>query len=488
MNTNKILYILLVLVLLGDFTYSFLQYYKTPLDGDMASVIIPSNDVQEIFNDPFGINAIINNKPHINPNRYFSHLFISKYFKSVPIFFQKIVNPIESLYLSSAIIKILIHILMVYLLSALISKEKSVFNVKLLMVAALLTPLFQAYGYNRYMGIIDTSITYTFFYALPLLLLLLFFYHFYANIYSNEKTKHSIVTKILLSLLIIILPFSGPLISPIILITTILLVIYYLQNNRGSENNYHLIKKVFVAFNKIPKFILIFFIPISVLCIYSLLLGTYYSLSQTDTIPIIERYVRLPIGVYYQFTQKLGFPLLFILISVNFFIIKKYYYTNEGKKIITTLKWIGVFFLIYILLLPLGGYRAYRTNILRFDTIMPITICLFYFYGLSSFFLLKNMKNNRILYFTFIITFSLLFANADKLKLNENECERQALINIANSHKSIVELDNNCKVISWEVITDYKKSELNATLLYLLKVTPKKQLYQSKETSNIENK
>ncbi|PIQ16836.1 MAG: hypothetical protein COW67_00945, partial [Flavobacteriales bacterium CG18_big_fil_WC_8_21_14_2_50_32_9] len=468
MNKNKILHILLILVLLGDFTYSFLQYYKTPLDGDMASVIIPSNDNQEIFNDPFGFNAIINNKPHINPNRYFSHLFISKYFKSIPIIFQKIVSPIESLYLSCAIIKILIHILMVYLLSALISREKSVFNIKLLMVAALLTPLFQAYGYNRYMGVIDTSITYTFFYALPLLLLLLFFYHFYAAIHNNEKTKHSIVAKISLLLLIIILPFSGPLIPPIILITTILLVIYYLQKNIDSESNYHLLKKVFLAFNKIPNFILVVFIPISVLCVYSLLLGTYYSLSQTDTIPIIERYVRLPMGIYYQFTQKLGFPLLFILISVNFFIIKKYFYTKEGKIIITTLKWIGVFFLIYTLLLPLGGYKAYRANILRFDTIMPITICLFYFYGLSSFFLLKNMKNYRILYFTFIITFSLFFANADISKLNENDCERQALISIANSDKSIVELDNNCKVMSWEVITDYKQSELNATLLYLL--------------------
>lgn len=119
---------------------------------------------------------------------------------------------------------------------------------------------------------------------------------------------------------------------------------------------------------------------------------------------------------------------------------------------------------------------------------MPITICLFYFYGLSSFFLIKNIKNNRILYFTFIVTFSLFFTNADKSELNENDCEREALISIVNSHKSRVELDNNCKVMSWEVITDYKQSELNATLLYLLKVTSKKQLYHSKETPNIENK
>jgi len=247
-----------MLVLLGDFTYSFLQYYKTPLDGDMASTIIPSNDIQEIFNDPFGFKAIINNKPHINPNRYFSHLFINKYFKNIPIIFQKIISPIESIYFSCAMIKILIHILMVYLLSALISREKSVFNIKLLTVAALLTPLFQAYGYSRYMGIIDTSITYTFFYALPILLLLLFFYHFYTTIYYDEKTKYSIVSKIFLSLLIIILPFSGPLIPPIILITSALIFIYYLQKSNGSENDYHLFKKVFDVFNKIPNFILFF--------------------------------------------------------------------------------------------------------------------------------------------------------------------------------------------------------------------------------------
>jgi len=394
MNKKRLLFIFLILILLGDFTYSFFQYYATPLDGDVAGGVVPAKDVREIFDDPFGIGVILKNQSHPNPNRYFAHSFFRNYFNQAPLLFQKFLSPIQSVYFSCAFIKLLIQISFIYLLSALITKVQSVFNLNFLITAALLTPLFQAEGYSSYMGIVDKSITYTFFYALPLLLLLLYYSLFYVSRRSNNTGRRFISTAILI-LLTIILPFSGPLIPPIILIASTLLFIYFFRKYDQTKRDCLFLKRVLHVFTKIPKTILIFAIPICLLCLYSIFLGTYNSTYQTDNIPILERYLRLPKGIYYQFTQKLGFPVLFILIMLNVFLIRKYYYTKNGKKVICSLKWIGLFSLFYILLLPLGGYRPYRPNILRYDTIMPLTVCLIYFYGLSSYFLLRNIKTKK---------------------------------------------------------------------------------------------
>jgi len=382
---KKIIFIFFVLILLGDFTYSFLQYYHTPLDGDMAGGILPTEEVQEIFDDPFGFGILMNDKMHPNPNRFFAHLFFRDYFQNIPLLFQKITNPIDSVYYSCAVLKLVLQIMITYLLSLMISGSGSLFNIRLITVAILLTPLFQAYGYGNYMGIIDQSITYTFFYGLPLMLLLVFFSQFYP--FDHEKKRLNPISKTGLILLTIVLPFSGPLIPAIILITALLLFIFYLKKYYKKDKASHVLKNIF---KNVPKDILIFFIPVCLLSMYSLFLGTYNSTYQTGLIPVTERYLRLPSGIYYQFTQKLGFPLLFVFIGVNMFIIRKKFFDKKGKKIISSLKWIALFAFIYILLLPLGGYRPYRSNILRFDTVMPITICFFTFMVCQHYFFLKT--------------------------------------------------------------------------------------------------
>lgn len=470
MNNKKVLFIVFVLFLLVDFSYSFLQFYYTPLDGDMAGGIIPSDGVKEIFKDPFGLAVIINGQRHPNPNRFFAHLFFRDYFQNIPLLFQNIINPIDSVYAASASIKLVLQLLITYLLSAVISNSKSVFNLKFILVAVLLTPLFQSYGYNGYMGIIDKSVTYTFFYILPLMLLLLFFSPFYTYVYDAEYKKLNKITKIWLLALVIILPFSGPLIPPLILITSLLVFVYFVKSHYKTHNNYY-------VFKSIPKDVLMFFIPICILSVYSLILGTYNSTYLTDVVPLSERYLRLPLGVYYQFTQKLGLPLLCILIAVNIGVIKKYFFDLKARSIITSLKWVGAFSIIYIFLLPLGGYRPYRPNVLRYDTIMPITICLLYIYGVSTLFLLENIKKRKNIYYIVIATFLMIFTNADKSKLNENECEKQALLKIANSEDQIVPLHDNCRVISWIPIRDFKQSQLNGELLKIWNITDGIKLY-----------
>ena len=68
--------------------------------------------------------------------------------------------------------------------------------------------------------------------------------------------------------------------------------------------------------------------------------------------PLLERYSRIPKGLFDQFTQKLGPPLLILIIIVNTLLITKQKQNSEVRKILNLLKWIGVFSLIYIILLP----------------------------------------------------------------------------------------------------------------------------------------
>ena len=105
MNKFKLISILLIIFLVEDLTYSFFQYYNTPLFGDITVSVLPEVHVQKLFNDPFGFDIIKNGKKQFNPNRYFSHLFLQNYFRKMPLFLQKFVSPINSVYLSAAIAK-----------------------------------------------------------------------------------------------------------------------------------------------------------------------------------------------------------------------------------------------------------------------------------------------------------------------------------------------------------------------------------------------
>jgi len=138
----------------------------------------------------------------------------------------------------------------------------------------------------------------------------------------------------------------------------------------------------------------------------------------------------------------------------------------------------GVFALIYSLLLPLGGFRSYRANIIRYDTIMPVTLGLIFVFGITSFYLIKNISQKyKKIYILSIIILLSIFTNADRLNTQPYKCERGALETLARATENIVVLDCNCPVMDWRIITDYKLSDLNAQLFYYWNITREKKLY-----------
>jgi hypothetical protein len=116
---------------------------------------------------------------------------------------QSFVDPIDSIYLAGALAKIFIQILILTLLSFYITGRQKVLISDFLTAAVLVIPLFQTNGYRSYMGIIDPSITYTFFYALPCAILLLFYLPFYYDsVYGTALMKKWVVKIIVFAMAI----------------------------------------------------------------------------------------------------------------------------------------------------------------------------------------------------------------------------------------------------------------------------------------------
>jgi hypothetical protein len=479
--TRRLIYILLLLLLIADLGYSFMQHLSQPLDGDMAWNLIPANDIKPILESPFGLKAIRENITYANPNRFFCHWIYRKYLLSTPILIQKYTEPIDSVYLACAISKIIIQVLIIILLGMAITGSTNMLKLDFMIAAILITPFFQTNGYRSYMGIIDPSTTYTFFYALPCAILLLYLMPFIRQFYHEKKLTAQLFVRILWIPLAFVVCLSGPLNPGIVLIFSLLVILPHLIKYFIHSNRKGFIKRVSDTIIMIPKNYWFFLVPVSFLSLYSLFLGKYNSVTIAYQIPLAKMYLKIPEGIYFQFTQKLGFPVLFIILAINTVIINRKYKDNEGKKILKIFKWIGIFSLCYILLLPLGGYRTYRPNILRYDTIMPITLSLIFVFGISSLFLIKKMsKKQKLWYLPVIITVLLIFTNADQPRFDKNKCERSALKEISESPEPVVALKHDCSVVSWIKIDNPEKSELNAQLLTIWRITNEKRYYYNK--------
>ena len=283
--------------------------------------------------------------------------------------------------------------------------------------------------------------------------------------------------KVLLLITLLILPFSGPLIPGIFLVTSSLLFIYYFKRQIELEFYGSFFNQLKLTWQSIPAVVRFFFSVGALLSLYSLFLGTYNSVYANLEITLAEQYLKLPLGIYNQFTQKLGYPLLLLMLAINMVLIRKYYYNARGKQLYNHLKWIGLFALVYILLLPLGGYRPYRPNTLRYDTIMPITMALIFLFGTTSHFLIGQIKLRKHLYYTPLLALLFVFNQADRSPLNESDCEKASLVELASTGSDPVCLSPQCTVLSWSLHPTKKRLKENVRLLHFWNVVPEDKRY-----------
>jgi hypothetical protein len=476
---KKTLILLLITLLFADIGYSFLQNYYTPFDGDIANGIVPADDVKPILDSPLGLNVFKDHIKYPNPNRFFCQWSFYKFFNSFPLFLQNFTTPIDSAYLSCAFAKTIIQIIIILMIAFFISG--SILKLDFLFAAILITPLFQTNGYRSYMGIIDPATTYTFFYALPTILILIYFAPLFMKHFYGLELKRMKYIKYLWIPLALISSLSGSLNPGISLVVSLLIFIYYISQNLGKSDSKNGFSRLKLIIQNIPKDYYFYLIPISVFSLYSLFLGRFNSIDLSEKMPLSVLYSRLPEGIYYLVTQKLGFPILFFILTINTLIIHYKFRTPEGKKILNTFKWIGLFVLIYILLLPLGGYRNYRPYVLRYDTIIPITLSLMFIFAKTTIFIMRNFSNrHKYWYILLPILIIFVYTISDKPEFNKNNCERNAILQIANSKEKIVKIDNNCTVLSWTIIENPQESHLKTKLLKIWRIIDDDKLYYQK--------
>jgi hypothetical protein len=134
--------------------------------------------------------------------------------------------------------------------------------------------------------------------------------------------------------------------------------------------------------------------------------------------------------------------------------------------------------LLYILLLPFGGYRPYRPLIIRYDTIIPMTVALIYIFSVSTFYLVTHLErklNKNFLYY--IVLVLLIFTITDTKGLGKNKCEKEAFQKMATSVEKVVQIPKDCFIMNWVNIYDYRQSENRAELIYRWNITQEKKLF-----------
>lgn len=451
-------YIAIIVLLSIDWAYSLHQYYTTPINGDLPGAIVPADDVLPILDSPLGFKTLFDGEQYPNPNKYFAHSICHLWFNNVPLFLQHFVSPIDSLYLACAIGKLLMHILLIIIIIIVITGSYRIWSFKSITLALLITTLFQSHGYQTYIGIIDIATTYSFFYALPTIVLLISLLPLLLEVLHNKKIPHRVT--ILWLVWIPLCTLSGPLNPGVVLI---ICFIWFVIS---------IIKKQKLTFNQ--KVLLT---ALSIFSLYSLFLGSYNSINGEHVKPIIQRYIDLPKGLFYILTGKLAWPILITSLIINTILVK---HTNATLFKQLKQRWIIIltFSTLYLLLLPLGGYRDYRPYIIRYDTFIPITITMIYMYAYSTYHLTKyyNAKR-RCLYLPFTILIMLIFSNADNNKYTNNQCERNAIEQIATSNSKIVEINTDCLVAEWKKSTNPQDSKLACKMLERLNIISDEKLY-----------
>lgn len=459
--SNKRLKLIAFFFILTFLLFDLYQFLHFPLDGDLAAIVVPADWYAQVLNNPLGQDAILHGEKYGGTNRYFIHILMYHYFRLVPQGFQGMIAPIDSLYWASAIWKWLTQIGLLVMLIGFIRKNALLSP---WIIGVMLLPLFQTNGFNRFMGIIDHSVTYTFFYGFPMLMLLVYLYPITGQELSFSRQRKPLIFQLAWGLLAIPLALSGPLIPGVTGVLIILTIIDFVMVKKDlslfrSTNFRHL---AWLGF----------------WCAYNLYLGQFNVEQSAEQVAIIERYQKLPFGILEIITRKLGWILLIIGVIGNTFLIKKWGAGEHFGQFRKSLRFIGLFSILYILLLPIGGYRAYRPDIIRYDTIMPITIALIFYFGWTSSYLLQTLKRKRLMPYLFgLVTFLFLFQNAESVEREKYQCEKDALKLIQNSTENLILLPDNCTVLSWETIVKPRDSAVNSQFLELLGIASSNKRY-----------
>jgi hypothetical protein len=397
------------------------------------------------------------------------------YWRHMPLLLQQFMSPISSLYATQALFNTVVQALLLYVMGWYATGTRRLSSLKLWLAMALMIPFFQTTGYNRQMAIMDNAVTYNFFYALPLLLLLLLLWPLYRATMQGQPVRLSGLQLAAMLPLGVVLALSGPIITGTILVL-LLGVSAYTASQRLRQPARQWLRGL-------PWRVVLLWGWLCALCLYSLYIGRNNSENITTAIvPVAERYQLVPLGVFYTLTSRLGMPLLVLGCLVNVWLLRRLLPpTPANRRFGLALRWLGLFAAVYCLLLPLGGYRPYRHYILHHDCIVPITVGLVIFYGLSAVHLLTQLRGRaQHWYMGAVVVVAAIYLNADRrlYATLDGVRERQHLEMLAAAGPApVVQLPYKRTVLTWDPVNEPLSSLTSAEMLHYWGVTKDIKLY-----------
>ncbi len=476
---KDLVFLFLLLLFLGDTVYSYYQHSLPPIDGDIPSLVAPSDAYQQVLHDPFGFKILHTGENCAASNRFFVQWPTYAYFRHVPLFLQSFLSPIDSVYASMALAKTGIQVGLILLLATYIRLTFGWSRNEWMLAVVLICPLFQAVGFFEYLCMIDNCTSYTFAYALSTLALAIFLLPYYRAALTGDSRLPKWLYPLWL-LFPIALTFSGPLTGPVLLILCPATLLYFFYQHWKTNATLASSSRIVQSIRSIDRKLLISFGFTTLLCLYSFYIGTHNSENSWEVISLTERYKRLFEGLIKITSFSEGLMPIVLVILFNMYLIQRSN-SKELDKLVKIFCFSALFIGAYLLLLPLGGYRSYRPFIIRRDTLQPVLWLVFFAWGISSVCLLKNIQSRKqTIYACTIALICLVYTLMDKVPGYTNACERQSMEAIAASKEDCIELKESCTVMQWGNASKCEDTRYGAELLHLWNVTPRVIHYHQK--------
>lgn len=454
----------ILVFIIADLIFTSIQFFHQPIAGDLVQVVLPAERFQQILENPFGQDILLNQDTYAGSNRFFVHWSLYHYFRMVPALLRQWTNPLDALYFSTAFFKLFLHLGLLLTLSSYIKGEWAPHKHDFWMILALCIPFFQSFGFHRVIGLIDISIVYAFSYALPILGFLIWFFPFYLC-FRREQTIQDVLppmAQIGWLVFAYVLSMSGPLITPlyILCIGSLFLlqvpaILKYLNQSKLSSQAWGI-----YAF--------------ALACsLFSWYLGQFNA-ENDASLSLLERYALLPKGVWRICTMKnaaiwylighIGFNLWTIKTSMTSL-------SSKWKRVII---WITFILAAYLLLLPVGGYRPYRPLIVRYDTFIPVSLALIFGAVGTIYWILKRIDQWAVRSYRWAVPLliGLIFQLADYNGIRRPSCEYRALKDYIQRPDTSLFQNHSCAILDWEQASSGRSQEEIAQILCIWKISP----------------
>lgn len=470
MNKRLWFYVALVILLI-DVGVSSLQYYNTSIDPDLARIALPYSHYKKVLDDPTGLKTVSIGIPEAGTGRFFAHYTIFQYYRYVPLWLQNFTDAVNSIYLSNTIFMLLVQLLTLYLLALFATNEINPFKTKNLLCYVILTPLF-VYSNENYnvIGLLSRAPAYIFFYLWPQLILFALYIPFFNYLFSENPKGFSLGEGGIMLVVFTYSIFSGNVITPVVMFWSFVIIVAMWYKHSGRLKNFFA-----------PFFILAISI---VFAVYGFFLSKYNAEFEFNEqfLSVADRYVKLIKGIVISLFYYYGYSVLLLLTLLNLYYIYKFDMSGYWNKYKWFLLSAVVFCGVYIILLPLGGYRPYRPYILRNDTLLPVTFLTIAIFIHSLYYLIRTVTfTARKNYFGFLIVIWLAYFFSDLKIKRDADCEKQALYKIMSSDQSIIELDTSCLILGEGPYIDAEQSRQASALLYRWNIMKEGQLILQKE-------